>query len=63
MTEDEAKKKNCIFLVCAMMVVKSQTKVSIEGIDKLIKCIASDCMLWMWTEDYHKDGYCGLASK
>jgi hypothetical protein len=26
-------------------------------------CIASDCMMWRWTDSPHTKGYCGLGGK
>jgi hypothetical protein len=34
--------------------------------DKIIKCIASNCIIWRWKSDMrepYSQGYCGLASK
>ncbi len=34
--------------------------------DKIIKCIASDCIMWRWKKSMQEppsQGYCGLSSK
>ncbi len=57
--EEEAKKKCCPVMT---RIDKNEPIVS----DKIIKCIASDCIMWMWRRSMQEpssQGYCGLASK
>ncbi len=57
--EEEAKKKCCPVMT---RIDKNEPIVS----DKIIKCIASDCIMWMWRrsmQETSSQGYCGLSSK
>ncbi len=57
--EEDAKKKCCPVMT---RIDKNEPMVS----DKIIKCIASNCIMWMWkrsTRESHTQGYCGLASE
>ena len=79
MTEGEAKKKTCVFMMVGMSVcsilstAKIETK--IEVIVKGTTCLGSDCVTgWRWAERYSPSpeteiiystvhGYCGLGGK
>ena len=57
--EEDAKKKCCPMMT---RIDKNEPIVS----DKIIKCIASNCIIWRWKRDMrepYSQGYCGLASK
>jgi hypothetical protein len=57
--EEDAKKKCCPVMT---RIDKNELIVS----DKIIKCMASDCFMWMWRrsmQELPSQGYCGLASK
>jgi hypothetical protein len=57
--EEEAKTKCCPVMT---RVDKNESIVS----DKIIKCIASDCIMWRWRQSMREpssQGYCGLSSK
>ncbi len=57
--EEDAKKKCCPVMT---KIDKNEPMVS----DKIIKCIAADCIMWRRRrsmQESHAPGYCGLASK
>ena len=58
-TEEDAKKK------CCPMMTRVEKNEPIAS-DKIIKCIASNCIMWRWKQDMRKPyslGHCGLARK
>lgn len=74
MTEEQAKTKICPLFIGAVMIVKSHSGMSREGVEKLTTCIVSDCMMWKWIYHYQgsgkknvinasktDNGYCGLT--
>ncbi len=57
--EEDAKKKCCPVMT---KIDKNEPMVS----DKIIKCIAANCIMWRWKMSMRESsaqGYCGLASK
>ncbi len=57
--EEDAKKKCCPVMT---RIDKNEPIVS----DKIIKCIASDCIMWTWRKSMQESpsqGYCGLSIK
>jgi hypothetical protein len=59
LNEEDAKKKCCPAMT---RIDKNEPIVS----DKIIKCIASNCIMWRWKmnmREPYSQGYCGLASK
>ena len=59
LNEEDAKKKCCPVMT---RIDKNEPIVS----DKIIECIASNCIMWRWRinmQEPYSQGYCGLASK
>ncbi len=57
--EEDAKKKCCPEMT---KIDKNEPIIS----DKIIKCIASNCIMWRWKRSVRESrtrGYCGLASE
>ncbi len=70
MTEQEAKTKWCpqAAIVTTMAAVSDRLIVTASDLEKGTHCLASDCMMWRFTEDTYLDkpnyfGYCGLGGR
>jgi hypothetical protein len=59
MTEQEAKKKWCPFVMEGLDEDPYSANRDINGKPMMGMCVGNDCMAWRWKNKIH--GYCGLA--
>ena len=63
MTEQEAKTKWCPMIRSSAGIESNCATNTYDESYTHPSCIASDCMMWRWTDSPHTKGYCGLGGK
>jgi hypothetical protein len=68
-TEDEARKLWCPMARMSDADLPAYNRFTEEDTYKVVfnpsncRCIASECAMWRWLDDWQENGYCGLAGK